>query len=194
MTSDQIYLERETGREKKERWGCFGNTVHLTFMPIKETELKWIERERELGDWKRRQRAETEERMRDGWDEKAETERRGKIVGENREGVRLPATLQPVRQRGQVLYQNKTHIPRVWHPLRPKQNSILTRGKTDIAMGASERVTAWGKTSGTAHETVLSFKICLPFLIWSLLFYFLHYRYSYLLIYVSFYHLYSFIL
>lgn len=35
MTVDQIHPESTTGRGKKERCLCFGNTVHLIFMPIK---------------------------------------------------------------------------------------------------------------------------------------------------------------
>lgn len=65
MTSDQIYLQRAMGREKKERRGCFGNTVHLTFMPIKPTELNWRERaERWKEKAESRDRGQNERRVR----------------------------------------------------------------------------------------------------------------------------------
>lgn len=77
------------GREKKKRWGCFGNTVHLTFMPIKQTKLNWAGRERERECW--------------------ETESRGREQRERKE--RETSAVNQYRQEE----QNKTYLPTVWH-------------------------------------------------------------------------------
>lgn len=63
MTSDQIYLREGDGARKERETGFFGNSVHLTFMPIKQSGLESREREAEsregaLNDrWVRRESA-----------------------------------------------------------------------------------------------------------------------------------------
>lgn len=47
MTSDQIYLREGDGARKERETGFFGNSVHLTFMPIKPSGLESREREAE---------------------------------------------------------------------------------------------------------------------------------------------------
>ena len=125
MTSDQIYLERETSGEKKQRWRSSGNADHLTFMPIKQTELNWRE-------WEgREEEGERRHKKRDGWEQRARTERGGKIG----QAARRHATLQHMkRQRGRVLYWNKTKTK-----LKPKFNIYLT----DIAKEAGKDVRAY---------------------------------------------------
>lgn len=140
MTSDQIYPERETVREKRDGVGGFlGSTVHLTLMPIKQTELDWNEGKRERA---QRRKEESDRRMRRESTDRKRRER----------DVLLQCSL--YEDRDQVLYQNKTRIPAVWHTLRLKQNSIFTWGKTDITTEGAKDVRAchslrenrWNKT------------------------------------------------
>lgn len=68
MTSDQIYLREGDGARKERETGFFGNSVHLTFMPIKQSGLESREGEAEsregaLNDrWVRRESAHRKKR------------------------------------------------------------------------------------------------------------------------------------